>query len=106
MINKSVVPVSLNGQKYLFENFTDITKYKKIEDELRTTRQQFLDIINFLPDATFVIDSERKIVAWNRAIEEMTGFPKDKMLGKGNYAYAEPFYGKKRPILIRRLHLL
>ena len=100
MIAKSVVPVSLDGQKYLFENFTDITKYKKIENELRTTHQQFLDIINFLPDATFVINSERKIVAWNRAIEKMTGFPKDKMLGKGNYAYAEPFYGKKRPILI------
>lgn len=99
-IIKSVVPVLLKGRKYLLESFTDITKHKRIEDELRATRQHFLDIIDFLPDATFVIDSERKIVAWNRAIEEMTGFPKEEMLGKGDYAYAVPFYGKKRPILI------
>ncbi len=40
------------------------------------------------------------MIAWNRAIEEMTGVPKEKMLGMGDYAYAVPFYGERRPILI------
>jgi len=38
-------------------------------------------------------------VAWNRACEEMTGIKK-KRSRQGDYAYAIPFYGKKRPLLI------
>jgi PAS domain S-box-containing protein len=57
-------------------------------------------IIDFLPDATFVIDRNRKVIAWNRAMEKMTGVLASEMLGKGDYEYAHPFYQKKRPILI------
>jgi PAS domain S-box-containing protein len=58
------------------------------------------DIIDFLPDATFAVDREGRVIAWNRAIEEMTGVLKAGMIGKGNYDYSVPFYGKNRPILI------
>lgn len=78
----------------------DITERKRSEDELRATRQQLADIIEFLPDATFVIDRDKKVIAWNRAIEEMTGTSKESMLGQGDYAYAVPWYGTRRPILI------
>lgn len=57
-------------------------------------------LIEFLPDAAFVIDGARKVVAWNKAMEDMTGTKKSDMLGQGCHAYAVPFYGKKRPILI------
>lgn len=60
----------------------------------------YLDIVDFLPDATFVIDKERRIIAWNPALEEMTGVKKATVMGAGNYAYAIPFYGRRRPILI------
>ena len=40
------------------------------------------------------------MIAWNRAMEEMTGVRAKDMLGKGNYEYAIPFYGERRPILI------
>ena len=59
-----------------------------------------LGIIEFLPDATFVIDRDKKVIAWNRAMEEMTGVRKEDIIGKGNYAYSVPFYGEPRPILI------
>ncbi|MDD1681463.1 MAG: PAS domain S-box protein, partial [Methanoregula sp.] len=39
-------------------------------------------------------------IAWNRAIEDMTGVPAGEMLGKGEYAYAVPFYSELRPMLI------
>lgn len=58
------------------------------------------DILNFLPDATFAIDTNGTIISWNRAIEEMTGVPASEMLGKGEYEYAIPFYGTRRKILI------
>jgi signal transduction histidine kinase len=57
-------------------------------------------IIDFLPDATFVIDRDKRVIAWNRATEEMTGTPKDAIVGQGDYAYAVPFYGARRPVLI------
>jgi two-component system cell cycle sensor histidine kinase/response regulator CckA len=78
----------------------DITNRRKTEEELRIAHQRLFDIIEFLPDATFVIDQERKVIAWNKAIEAMTGIRKEDILGKGDYAYGMPFYGEPRPILI------
>jgi PAS domain S-box-containing protein len=68
--------------------------------ELHAAMQRFVDIVEFLPDATFVIDRNNRVIAWNKAIEIMTGVKKIDILGKGNYEYSIPFYGKKQPILI------
>ena len=78
----------------------EIQERKKAEDALNSARDQLLAIIEFLPDATFVIDQNKKVIAWNQAMEEMTGINKQDMLGKGDYAYSVPFYGEPRPILI------
>lgn len=78
----------------------DITERRQAEEALRESEQKLANIINFLPDATLVIDREGKVIAWNKAIEEMTGIKAEDMLGKGNYEYALPFYGARRPILI------
>jgi PAS domain S-box-containing protein len=82
------------------ESMRDITYIHDIEVQLRESRQQLTDIIDFLPDATFAIDTAGTVIAWNRAIEVMMGVPKAGMLGKGNYAYAIPAYGEHRPVLI------
>lgn len=79
---------------------TDIAERKRAEERLQTSHQQLLDIIEFLPDATFVIDREGRVIAWNRAIERMTGVRKAEVLGRGDHVYAVPFYGRPRPILI------
>jgi PAS domain S-box-containing protein len=81
----------------------EIAERKRAEEAFHAAHQRFIDIIDFLPDATFVIDEERKVIAWNRAIEEMTGVRKEDMLGRGNHTYALPFYGERRPILIDRV---
>ena len=78
----------------------EIAEHKRTEKELRDAYKRLQDIIEFLPDATFVINMDRKVIAWNRAMEEMTGVHKDEIMGKGDYAYAVPFYGVRRPILI------
>ena len=75
-------------------------KRKMAQKELRESERRLSDIINFLPDAILAIDRDGNIIAWNRAIEDMTGFPAEKMLGKGDYEYAIPFYGTRRPILV------
>ncbi len=78
----------------------DITERKHALQALRESEQRLTDIIDFLPDATFAIDREGKVIAWNRAIEETTGVLKAEMIGKGNYAYSVPLYGEPKPILI------
>lgn len=70
------------------------------EKSARESEHRLNDIIDFLPDATFVIDLSGTVITWNKAIEEMTGIPAADMLGKGNYEYSLPFYGERRPILI------
>lgn len=79
---------------------TDITARNEAESTLREAHQRLAEIIDFLPDATFVIDRDGKVVAWNKAIEEMTGVAKSQMIGKDNREYSTVFYGQPRPILI------
>jgi PAS domain S-box-containing protein len=64
------------------------------------SQRQLADIINFLPDATFVIDKSGTVISWNQAMEKLTGVMASDMIGKNNYEYAIPFYGERRPILI------
>jgi len=85
--------------KILFYEGTqeDITRRKQAEEELKAANRKLNDIIEFLPDATFVVDKDKKVIAWNRAVEEMTGVKKEEIVGKGDYAYTVPFYGEARP---------
>lgn len=81
-------------------SFRDITERKTAEEEIKNAYQQMQDIVEFLPDATFVVDKAKRVIAWNRAIEKMTGMSKVDVIGKGDYIYSIPFYGERRPILI------
>ena len=93
--------VGLNGEFIgLLGTISDITDYRQAMEALRESERRLSGIIDFLPDATFAVDREGRVIAWNRAIEEMTGVRKTEVMGKGNYAYAIPFYGERRPILI------
>ena len=97
----SSTPMMENGQVVgAVVTFRDISVRRRAEDALRRSQRQLADIIDFLPDATFVINNEGTVIAWNRAIEEMTGISKDKMIGKGDFEYSIPFFGSGRPILI------
>lgn len=104
----SKVWVSMNAQSVtdatgsvVYEgNLEDITTRKQAEEGLRAAHQRLFDIIEFLPDATFVIDNEKRVVAWNLACEQLTGVKKEAILGKGDYEYAIPFYGERRRLLI------
>jgi len=73
---------------------------REAEHRRTESEKRLLDIINFLPDATFAIDTRGTVIAWNHAMEKMTGILSPEMLGKGNYEYAVPFYHERRPILI------
>jgi signal transduction histidine kinase len=83
------------------DTFTDVIKYQhEQERELYSLNLRLKGIIDFLPDATFVIDADHLVIAWNKAMAELSGVPQADIIGRGNDAYSMAFYGAKRPLLI------
>lgn len=95
----SVIKYLHAGQKSILTVIQDITEQKKTKEALTDSERRLTDIIDFLPDATFAIDAEGRVITWNRAMEELSGVKAVDILGKGNYEYAIPFYGRRQPIL-------
>ncbi len=88
------------GNLYYYAFVTDITERRQTEAAQKNSEQRLAAIIDFLPEATLVIDLEGKVTAWNRALENITGVKEEEMLGKGEHEYSLPFYGCRRPLLI------
>ncbi|MBM4090780.1 MAG: PAS domain S-box protein, partial [Planctomycetes bacterium] len=84
----------------LMQGMWRLVQRKRADEVLREAHQRLEDIVEFLPDATFVVDQEKRVIAWNRAIEEMTGVRKEEILGQGDFAYSVPFCGQREPIVI------
>jgi PAS domain S-box-containing protein len=99
-VGASLVRDDAGAPLYLVVHAQDITKRKQAEAALQEAHEQLKGIIEFLPDAICVVDRAGKVIAWNRASEEMSGVRKEKMIGMGDYAHAVPFYGEARPVLI------
>ncbi|MCX8122861.1 MAG: PAS domain S-box protein [Spirochaetes bacterium] len=83
-----------------FALYTDITERKKAEAEIVNKQKLLEDIIAYTPDPTLVIDKNGIVIACNKAMEELLGVNASELIGKGNYEYALPLYGVRRPILI------
>lgn len=109
LLNKKSEPVwiYLTGSRIVYEgepavlaSAIDITEFKHGQEALQESQTLLNHIINFLPDATLVINSQGQILSWNRAMEKFTGLKAEDMLGKNNYEHALPFYSERRPMLI------
>ena len=96
----SVRFIETGRERYLLTLCDDITDRKRAEDALKNSHRRLDEIIDFLPDATFVVDRDGKVITWNRSTERMTGISKADMIGRGDYEYAIPFYGQRRPVLV------
>ncbi|MCD1296158.1 hypothetical protein CUJ83_14235 [Methanocella sp. CWC-04] len=73
---------------------------KDLDIKLHETNNRLSNIIQFYPDATWTIDNDGKITAWNKAMEKLTGKIASDMVGKGNCEYSLLFYGSRSPMLI------
>jgi PAS domain S-box-containing protein len=83
-----------------FSHSLALESVKQSEEALLQANDLVFRIVDFLPDATCVIDREGKVIAWNRAMEAISGVSAEQMIGKGDYEYAIPFYGERRPVMI------
>lgn len=77
--------------------FSDITELKEATTKAALANQ-LQQIIEFLPDGIFVTDHERNVIAWNRALETLTGVPEQDVIGAK--VKADLFEGLDRLMLI------
>ena len=59
----------------------------------------YIPFITCLPTATVIINTKNKIIAWNGAMEELTGIASVHILGQSTREYAALFHGNPRPVL-------
>jgi len=78
----------------------DITEQRMAEEALKAAKKWFEDVVEFMPDAIVIADRDRKIIAWNRASEKMTGIPKAAAMGLDHHQIAVGFYGQVRKTLM------
>jgi PAS domain S-box-containing protein len=88
------------GTKKSVASLMDITEHKKVVRSIKESERRMADIIQFLPDATFVVDNDGKIIAWNKAMVKLTGVEAEGMMDKRDHEYSLPFYGTRRRMLI------
>jgi PAS domain S-box-containing protein len=90
---------------YMLVSLVNITDHKEAETALRSSRQKLEETIEFMPDPTFIIDKNHRVIAWNRAIETLTGVKRDDVLGKADFHGAFSIFKGERPVLVDLLDL-
>jgi PAS domain S-box-containing protein len=97
-LNKGTDPRSQFDE--LAQNIKRIVKRRQAREAIKNSERRLSELINFLPDPTFAIDAAGKVIAWNRAMETLTGVQKSTIIGESDYIYALPFFGKRQPMLL------
>ncbi|MCP3898316.1 MAG: PAS domain S-box protein, partial [Desulfobacteraceae bacterium] len=88
--NKEILDVSINSTMYhsadgdstnMVVNITDITKLKRIEYELRNSKNFIRSIINSMPSILIGLNKDTIITQWNSEAEYFTGILAEKAEG-------------------------
>ena len=74
-----------------------LNERKDWQEKLLREKKTIEGIIEGSPIPSFVINKEHKVILWNRACTELTGYSAQDMLGTSNHY--KPFYSVKRPIV-------
>jgi PAS domain S-box-containing protein len=96
-INLSISETKINGVKMFVGSIQDLTARKASENAILEQKQQMVELIQNQSVATFLIDTDRRVLHWNKACENLTGVSADEMIGTQNVWKA--FYETERPCL-------
>ena len=81
MLNISPIILSQNEISGYIIMISDITDIKKAEDEINKLSQFHENIIDNANVWLSVIDPQSRIIIWNKAAENITGFSRDEVIG-------------------------
>jgi PAS domain S-box-containing protein len=89
----------------ILASFVNITDFKNIEMTLKSSRQKLSETLELMPDPTFIVDRNHRVIGWNRSLESLSGVKREEVLGKTDFRNAFEFYKGERPILVEVLGL-
>ncbi len=98
--NVSLNAAAIPRTRRFIVSFLEDTDNAPGKNESGSETLKMSGIIYSIPDPTFAIDRDGRIVVWNRAIEDMTGISAADIVGKGSSGYAIPFFRERRSMLI------
>lgn len=78
-------------------SFSDISDMMHLQDMLEKQKTFLEQMIGNAAVPIFVLDESHRIVIWNNALQDLTGFSKEELIGtKRQWT---PFYNHERPVL-------
>jgi len=81
----------------LKEELKRLKESEEWQGKLLREKMTIEGIVEGSPVATFVLDKNHKVILWNRACTDLTGYSSEEMINTDNYY--KPFYENKRPFL-------
>ncbi|MFD2110913.1 EAL domain-containing protein [Thiorhodococcus fuscus] len=84
----------------MLREWRNISERAQAQRALQESERRLIDIIDFLPDATLAVDREGHLIAWNHAMERMTGRNKARVLGQHIHTQYSAFYDTPHPVLL------
>ncbi|OYU95435.1 MAG: hypothetical protein CFE21_09830 [Bacteroidetes bacterium B1(2017)] len=86
-----VVDFSESGKpKYMIGFILDISKNKRIEEEIRTNEKRYRDLVENLREVIFEANYSGELTFLNPAWSEITGYTQEESLGKNLLDYCTP----------------
>ena len=95
----TAAPIKNGDQKTIgaIETIWDKTEEKLKSRELKANQEVMQQIIQGSTIPTFVINKDHTITHWNKALENLTGYPAEQMIGTSRQW--QPFWDNERPSL-------
>ena len=88
-----------NDNEALKDFFASVCNVLELLISKSNLNKRFNDIFDFFPNPSFIMKSDEKVVYWNKANEELTGWKGSRIINKGNYTSSLPYYGTRRPMI-------
>ncbi len=85
--------------KYVEGTIEDITSRVEIEEKLRDAKEFNEMVFKVSPSAMFTVDTDQKILTWNKRAQELTGYSQEEVLGRRGSFFAKNPCGMQWDIL-------
>ena len=104
-VSASTVLDGSGGFLCVLLSVVDVTERRQTEEALKRSHEKLQETIEFMPDATFIVNRERHVIAWNRSMEKMTGINREEVMGSRDYGRAFAGFNGAFPVLVDLIDL-
>jgi PAS domain S-box-containing protein len=81
-ILKTAATVRRGGRTYLLESFLDLTRQKKVEQDLAAEKERLRVTLRSIGEGVIATDREGRVVLMNQVAEALTGWTQEEALGR------------------------